>query len=578
MIGVDYYPEHWDTDLKALPQMANDLIIMKENGIELIRVGEFAWYVLESAEGEYDFSLLDKLFELTRNIGIKVIIGTPSATPPAWLIKKHPEILQKDDKGHIRNFGSRRHYCYNSHIYKVYVDKIVSKLAERYGEMENLYAWQIDNEFGCEDTTYCYCEKCDTAFQKFLENKYTTVEDLNRDWGTVFWSQQYDDFAQIETPKRTNALRNPHQLLDFYRFSTDSIMAFAQMQIDTIKRYSTKPITHNLMTNFTEIDYKKIEKQYDFLSFDNYHFGKEFKPWFAGMNFDLMWSLQRQPFTVMEQQPGRVNWQVRNVYYDYKWMERVSRQALSHGADNIVFFRYRALPFGAEQFHNGILNYDGNPERSKRLEVCKKLSREKIPSRKDKARIGIYFDYEASWMHMINGVNKDFDYFTSIMELYRPIFEKGEHVDFLFSDSDFTGYEYLIIPYAIYIPEKVLKTIADSDSKVIFTCMSGIKDERNHIMTERPLGLNMRGIEVEITDFGAIFEETIRLADGTEIVGDMWFEEHLLLKGNSVAEYTKEDFKGHSPLICSEDSKTLYVGTITDYQGWHMIYSYFGML
>ncbi len=577
MIGVDYYPEHWDTDLESMPQMANDLIIMKENGIELIRVGEFAWHVMEPSEGEYDFSLLDKLFELTRELGIKIIIGTPSATPPAWLIKKHPEILQKDDKGHVRNFGSRRHYCYNSHIYKVYVDKIVHKLAERFGEKDNLYAWQIDNEFGCEDTTFCYCEKCDTTFQKYLEKKYNTVEDLNRDWGTVFWSQQYNDFSQIETPKRTNALRNPHQLLDFNRFSTDSIMEFAQMQIDIIKRYSSKPITHNLMTNFTEIDYKKIESQYDFLSFDNYHFGKTFKPWFTGMNFDLMWSLQRKPFTVMEQQPGRVNWQVRNVYYNHSWMEKISRQALSQGADNIVFFRYRALPFGAEQIHNGILNYDGNPERSKRLQVCQRLSEEK-PLERKKARIGIYFDYEVAWMHAINGVDKDFDYFTSIMELYRPIFEHGEQVDFLFRDSDLTGYDFLIIPFALFIPQEVLDQIAKSNSKVIVTCMSDMKDERNHMISEKPLGMNMRGIEFEITDFGAIFEESIKMEDGEEILADMWFEEHYLLKGKEVGDYTNNDLKGHTPLVISEDGKTLYVGTITDHKGWKNIYHYFGLL
>lgn len=577
MIGVDYYPEHWDSDLNQLPQMANDLIIMKENGIELIRVGEFAWHVLESEEGTYNFTLLDKLFELTRNLGIKIIIGTPSATPPAWLIKKHPEILQKDDMGHVRHFGSRRHYCYNSHIYKVYVDKIVNKLAERYGKMENLYAWQIDNEFGCEDTTFCYCEKCDMAFQKFLETKYHSIEDLNRDWGTVFWSQQYDDFAQIETPKRTNALRNPHQLLDFYRFSTQSIMDFAQMQIDTIKRYSDKPITHNLMTNFVEIDYKKMESQYDFISFDNYHFGNDFKPWFTGMNFDLMWSLQRKPFTVMEQQPGRVNWQVRNVYYDSQWMERISRQALSQGAENIVYFRYRAVPFGSEQYHNGILNYDGNPERSKRLQVCKQLS-EQRPLERKKSRIGIYFDYEVAWMHRINGVNKDFDYITAIMELYRPLFENGEQVDFLFKDSDFSHYDYLIIPYALYLPDRVLQAVEYAEAKVMITCMSAMKDERNHILSETPLGINMRGIHFEITDFGAIFGERLKMADGDEIDADMWFEEHYLIKGQSVAEYTKDELRGHSPVILSDDRQTLYVGTITDYKGWQKLYRSVGLL
>jgi len=258
-------------------------------------------------------------------------------------------------------------------------------------------------------------------------------------------------------------------------------------------------------------------------------------------------------------------------------MERISRQALSQGAENIVFFRYRALPFGSEQFHNGILNYDGNPERSKRLQVCKRLSQEK-PLERKKARIGIYFDYEVAWMHAINGVNKDFDYFTSIMELYRPIFEHGEQVDFLFRHSDFSGYDYLIIPFALFIPEQTLKQIEESQAKVIMTCMSDMKDERSHIISERPLGLNMRGIELEITDFGAIFEEPVKMTNGQEILSDMWFEEHYLVKGKSVADYTKDDLNRQSPIVISEDGKTLYVGTITNHQGWTDIYRYFGLL
>ncbi len=578
MIGVDYYPEHWDSDLKSLPQMANDLIIMKENSIELIRVGEFAWAVFEANEGEYDFTLLDKLFELTQKIGIKVILCTPSATPPAWLIRKHPEILQQDDRGHDRGFGSRRHYCYNSQVYKDYVEKIVRLLAQRYGQMENLYAWQIDNEFGCEDTTYCYCKKCDRAFQKYLEEKYERIEDLNRDWGCVFWSQSYNEFSQIETPKKTNATPNPHQILDFYRFSTQSIRTFAQSQIEIIKEQSCKPITHNFMTNFTEIDYKKIKDQYDFISFDNYHFGDEFKPWFSGMNFDLMWSLQRKPFTIMEQQPGRVNWQERNMYYSHKWMERVSRLALSHGADNLVFFRYRAVPFGAEQYHNGILNYDGNPEKSKRLQVCKTLAGETPIDRKEKARIGIYFDYEASWMHSINGVIRDFNYFDQIMQMYRPIFENGERVDFLFKDSDFQGYELIIIPYAINLPEYVLEKIGKTKSKVLITCMSSMKDQRGHIISDKPLGLSFRGINFEITDFGGIYSQEIELPNGSVINSDMWFEEHENITGECIGEYKNENLKEASPIICAEEHNTIYVGTVTDHKGWRQIYKFFDIL
>ncbi|HOO33221.1 MAG TPA: beta-galactosidase [Thermotogota bacterium] len=577
MIGVDYYPEHWDKDLNSLPQMKKDLKIMKENGIELIRVGEFTWYLLENNEGDYDFTFLDRIFEETLKMGIQVMLGTPSATPPAWLIRKHPEILQNDENGNIRNFGSRRHYCYNSHIYKVYVDKLVNKLAERYGKMENLFAWQIDNEFGCENTTFCYCKKCDQSFQRYLEDKYLKIDRLNEDWGTVFWSQQYNEFYQIETPKKTNALKNPHQLLDFYRFSTKSIMRFAQMQIDIIKKYSDKPITHNLMSNFLEIDYRKMASQYDFISFDNYYHYNEYKPWYAAMNFDLMWSLQRKAFTVVEQQPGRVNWQERNMYYPAKWMETVSDIGMEHGADNIVYFRYRAVPFGSEQYHNGILNYDGDPKTSKRLEVCRNMNGKRFKKREGKARIAMYFDYEIAWMHMINGVATDFDYFLSLFDLYKPFYENGEPVDFIFRDSDFSGYEAIIMPYAIHVPTDVSDQLERTEAKVLFTCMYDIKDERSHIRSERPLGLNTRGISFEITDFGAIYDKNIRMTERL-LKADKWFEEHRLKAGNAIADYLEEPFIGNSPIILSEDKRTLYAGTVLEAEGWKALYKRFEIL
>jgi beta-galactosidase len=354
-------------------------------------------------------------------------------------------------------------------------------------------------------------------------------------------------------------------------------MRFATMQIDIIKRYSTKEITHNFMSNFLEIDYKKMASQYDFISFDNYYFYKEYAPWHAGMNFDLMWSLQRQSFTVVEQQPGRVNWQDRNVYYPASWMEQVSNIGMEHGADNIVYFRYRAVPFGAEQYHTGILNYNGDSKTSKRLEVCKHMSEKHFSKRTEKSRIGMYFDYEIAWMHMINSVSKDFDYFLSLLDLYRPLFENGEYVDFLFRDSDFSGYDTIIMPYSLYIPDEVKGKLEKTESKVLFTCMYDIKDERNHILSDRSLGLNSRGISFEINDFGSIYDKEILLS-GDTIMADKWFEEHELLSGTEIGDYKEEPFKGNSPIIISEDKKTLYVGSVLNSDSWKKIYKQFGVL
>jgi beta-galactosidase len=218
MLGTAYYPEHWEED-----RIEKDLSAFRNNGIEFVRIGEFMWSVLEPEEGKYNLSLLKKTMDICKALQIKVILSTPSATPPAWLISKYPQILQKDIVSDTKNFGGRRHYCYNSKEYALYVCKIVELLACEFSSHDALYAWQIDNEFGCEDTSHCFCEKCDENFRTYLEDKYGDIGSLNKSWGTVFWSQTYNSFSQITTPKKISAIPNPHQMLDFYRFSSISV-------------------------------------------------------------------------------------------------------------------------------------------------------------------------------------------------------------------------------------------------------------------------------------------------------------------------------------------------------------------
>jgi len=577
MIGVDYYPEHWDENPSKLERMDKDLSIMLENGIEMIRIGEFAWSLIEPEDGQFDFSFLDKVFEKAGKTTIKVMLCTPTATPPPWLIRKHPEILQKDAYGHTRHFGSRRHYCYNSPVYKRHVKRIVTKLAERYGQEENLFAWQLDNEFGCEDTTYCYCEDCDEAFRDYLEDQYGEIDRLNRTWGTVFWSQVYNEFSQIETPKSTNSFKNPHKLLDYRRFSTVSIESFSKLQSDIIRKHSQKPITHNFMVNFSEIDYKRLEAQYDFVSYDNYFPKTDYNPAYAAFNFDLMRSLQRKPFTVLEQQPGRVNWQERNMYRSAGWMEYVTQLGMEHGANNSVIFRFRALPFGAEQYHNGVLGYDGDPEKSKRLQVLSGLSKKKPVTDFSDVKTALYFDYEVGWMHEINGVCRDFSYFDALIDMYQPLFEKNEKVDIVFKDSDLSPYETIIIPYAIHLPEEMKEKLNRADAKVLITCMTDLKTANSHIVSERPLGIDLRGLTFEIPDFGAIYNKEFTF-EGDRITGDMWFEEIELKKGVRQGKWEDSALSSGIPVIASEDEKTMYVGTVLSAEDWEKIYKRYGII
>lgn len=564
MVGTAYYPEHWepyriDTDIK----------LMADGGIEIVRLGEFMWDRLEAKENHFDFSILDKTFDVCQKHGLYIILGTPSATPPSWLGRKHPSIHQKDIYGNIRHFGSRRHYCYNSETYKRYVEIIVDKLAERYAARNNLYAFQIDNEFGCEGTTLCYCEKCGNAFREYLKERYHhRILELNRAWGTAFWSQSYNDFAQIDPPRKTNALPNPHQMLDYYRFTSRSITSFASHQIETIRRYSDKPVTHNFMVNFTDINYHQHKQLYDFISYDNYMPTERYDHHISAFNLDLMWSLHRKPFVVMEQQPGRVNWQVRNTYYPAEHLIPSTMQAYLHGASDLLYFRYRALPYGAEQYHNGILNYNGKPEQSPRLDIVKNLSKEvlMLPNR-PKSSVAIYFDYEAAWMHRINNVSKDFDYLNAVIDIYSALMDAGKSIDIVFRDTDRDEYELIIVPYAFYLPNHVIIALSSSKAKLIITCMSNLKDENNHIISHHPLGWRIRELSFEIIDFGACRDEGFVHASH-RLKGDHWMEQLRLNKGEVFARWNSGSLSGEPAIITSRSDDVMYVSTVLDRRDW----------
>ena len=188
--GVDYYPEHWEEEL-----WETDIKRMLEAGISLVRIAEFAWAIMENEEGVFDFTLFDKIIEKLGKNGINVVLGTPTATPPAWLCTKYPDVLRMNNNGVRVSFGARRHYCYNNPDIQRLSASLVNKMAEHYKDNPYIVSWQIDNELAHEASDKCYCPECRNTFANWLKEKYETFETLNYTWGTVFWSQQYTDWA-----------------------------------------------------------------------------------------------------------------------------------------------------------------------------------------------------------------------------------------------------------------------------------------------------------------------------------------------------------------------------------------------
>jgi beta-galactosidase len=325
-IGTCYYPEHWPEDI-----WSQDAQRMVEAGLTWVRIGEFAWTRLEPSPGQYDFDWLDRAITVLGDAGLRVVLGTPTATPPRWMIDKYPDMIAIDRDGKPRKFGSRRHYCFSHLGYQAECARIVKKMAQRYGTNPHIAAWQTDNEYGCHDTTLSYSDAARTAFQAWLRKQFATTGNdgdigaLNAAWGNVFWSMDYANFDQIDLPNLTVTEPNPSHSLAFRQFSSDQVVVFNKIQVAIIRQYSNAPIAHNYMGRITDFDHFKVGECLDIASWDSYplgfledrvdadeahkaHFAKQGDPDFQAFHHDLYRAVGRGRWWIMEQQPGPVNW------------------------------------------------------------------------------------------------------------------------------------------------------------------------------------------------------------------------------------------------------------------------------
>ena len=307
MLGVCYYPEHWPE-----ARWAEDARLMRECGLEVVRIAEFAWSRLEPRPGEYDWDWLDRAVATLAAAGLKLILGTPTATPPAWLTQHHPDVLRVGPDGRRWSHGGRRHTCPTSAVsgtYAEHSERVVAAMSERYGTHPAVIAWQIDNELGNHSTARCQCDQCRAAFQRWCHERYGTLEQLNRAWGTSFWSQSYDEWRQIPLPSDpTGGGHNPSLQLAYRRFASDAHVAIVRGQAARLRLSSPgRTITTNIAPLDNELDWHAIAAEVDVISWDNYPHGFE-HPADVAFFHDLVRGLKRRPFWIMEQQAGRINW------------------------------------------------------------------------------------------------------------------------------------------------------------------------------------------------------------------------------------------------------------------------------
>ncbi len=567
-LGVDYYPEQWDASM-----MDADMDNILELGGNVIRIGEFSWHMMEKQEGQYDFSFFDGVIAKAKEKGLHVIMGTPTATIPAWLAKKHPDILSEFENGRKRAFGGRHVYCFNSPAMYEYSERIVRRLVEHYKDEKAIVAWQIDNEIGHEDSDICYCPQCRRAFQEYLREKFAgNIDALNETYGTTFWSQEYNDFDEIPLPAQTITTHNPALRLDWERFRSHSIVRFIDFQAKLIREIAPDAV---VMHDFPgggldkHCDYSQAAKPLDVVAFNNYPvWGGQKEPIAPNeiaFGLDYIRGLKGENFWITEAIMGAQGHDVTGFLPRPNQAKMWSYQGMARGCCSMMYFRYRGATKGAEQFCYGVIDAD-NRKRRKFYEVQSFFRHiaqyAPVLEQPVQSKVAIVYDYDSLASFRIQRQSILLDCQNEMKKLHKVFYDANVMVDVIPSDRDFSGYKVLLFPQMIVGTPEVrdrVKAFAEAGGTVVMTWRCAVKDRDNNLTLGEtvPVGYgDVAGVYVDETESlqelaafpvtgcgsfagqsgsGGIFRDML-VSTGAEVLyryGDTFYQEYAAVTRNA---------------------------------------------
>lgn len=486
--GGDYNPEQWLDQPEVLEE---DIRLFRKAHINCVSLGIFSWAKLEPEEGVYDFGWLDEIIDRLYANGIYTVLATPSGARPQWLAQKYPEVLRVRPDG-LRNFyGHRQNHCYTSPLYREKVTQIDTRLAEHYANHPAVILWHISNEFGGE----CHCELCQAAFREWVQKKYGTLDKLNHAWWANFWSHTYTDWSQVHSPSPVGETSVHGLDLDWRRFVTHQTIDFMKTEIAAVKAVNPDiPVTTNMMTMYTyELNYFAFRDALDVISWDNYpewhnpYMGNEEVAKDCAMTHDMMRSLQKKPFLLMECTPNATNWQGVSKLKKPGMHQLSVIEAVAHGADSGQYFQLRQSRGSCEKFHSAVISNTGTGNTRTFREVTdigavlEQLS-DRVYGSGTPAETAILFDTENKWaLDKCQGPrNIGLDYFGNIRRNYSYFWKNGINVDIIDSTFDLSGYKLVIAPMLYLfrdgIQEKLRRFVRDGGT-LVTTCFTGVVND-----------------------------------------------------------------------------------------------------
>lgn len=574
LYGGDYNPDQWPESV-----WEEDVRLMQEAGVNIVSLAIFSWSRIEPSEGRYDFAWLDRIMDMLHAGGIAADLATATASPPPWLSHAHPEMLPVTADGRTLWHGARQQYCPSSPVYRDAARRLVEQMAERYAGHPALAMWHVGNEYACH-VPACYCDVSAAAFRKWLQDRHGSIEDLNRAWGTDFWSQRYSSWDEVIPPRLTPTWPNPSQQLDFMRFSSDELLECYEIEHRVLKdRTPDVPVTTNFMRFFKPLDYWKWAEREDVVSDDVYQDPSDPEaPMRAAMAGDLMRSLGRgKPWVLMEQTSSRVNWRDVNVAKQPGQMRLWSYQALARGADGVMFFQWRQSRAGAEKFHSAMVPHGpaaSSPVWREVVQLGNELKGlDSVCGSRVRSDVAITLDWESWWaLELPSKPSTRIKQVDMLEDYYRPLFAANVVPDFVRPDHDLSGYRLVFVPNLYLVSDEgaaSLNRFVQGGGTLVMSFFSGVVDPFEHIRLGGYPAPFRRVLGVDVVDWLPLAdgeEVALEFADRTPGRGHVWTEIIEPSGAETVARFTGGRLAGR-PAITRHKSGSglaIYVGVRLD--------------